>query len=52
MNVERIKEKLREQKNVGVTKDGTLVERNPHNDGSRETSSGITTVQTEKSYLG
>ena len=49
MNIEHLKDKLKRQRNVGVSRSGTLVE-DPHNDGSRETRAGLTTLKNERSY--
>jgi hypothetical protein len=39
--------KLKQQKNIGVSRDGRLVERDPNNDGARN-SSGFTTLEPKR----
>ena len=50
VDLNRVAEKLKKQKPMGVSRDGTLKEDNPHNDGSRESKKGDTTLEPRRFF--
>ncbi len=50
-DLNKIAEKLKKQKNVGVDKNGQLKEKDPFNNGDMGNSQGATTLMPEKFFL-
>ncbi len=50
VDLNRLKEKLKSQKNVSVDRNGTLDERDPVNDGSRSEPRGRTTLEPKRFF--
>ncbi len=51
VDLNKVAEKLRNQRNVGVQKDGRLVERDPRNDGTRSNANNSTTLEPKRFYV-
>ena len=51
MDLNRIKEKLRNRSSMGVNRNGQLREQNPNNDGSRDSQRGLTTLKPERFFI-
>ena len=49
MNIEKLKSKLKAQRNIGVNRNGTLTTQDPRNDGSQERK-GTTTLKPKAFY--
>ena len=47
IDLNKLAEKLKQQRNVGVARDGRLIDRDPDNDGSRN-SGGFTTLEPKR----
>jgi hypothetical protein len=48
IDLNKIREKLRNQSNVNVTKDGRITPQDPHNDGTRRNLAGNTTLEPKR----
>lgn len=51
IDLNKVAEKLKSQRAVGVTKEGQLTDKNPGNDGTSPSSSGQTTLEPQRFYL-
>lgn len=51
VDLNRLSEKLKRQKPVGVNREGQLTEQNPDNDGSRESRRGRTTLHPKRFFI-
>ena len=52
VDLNKLAEKLRRQNNIGVTRDGRLIERDPKNDGTKNAQSSYTTLEPQRFALG
>ncbi len=50
VDLNQIAQRLKQQQPVGVKKDGRIEPEDPHNDGTRETQSGNTTLQPKRFF--
>ena len=50
VDLNKLAEKLKQQRNVGVTRDGRLIEKDPQNDGTRSNPSNATTLEPKRFY--
>jgi len=50
IDLNKLAEKLKEQRNVGVTRDGRLIDRDPRNDGSQRPPPSSGTTLTPKRF--
>jgi len=50
MDLNKIREKLKNRTPLGVTRDGQLQEQDPRNDGTREERRGQTTLKPERFF--
>jgi len=51
IDLNKVAEKMKQQKPVGVTKAGQLTEKDPNNDGTRAGSEGQTTLIPQRFYV-
>lgn len=51
VDLNKVAEKLRRQKSLGVTRDGSLREQDPNNDGSRQSRQGLTTLSPKRFFV-
>jgi hypothetical protein len=51
-DLNKIREKLRSQRGVGVTRNGSLVEADPHNKGDKPNVEGTTTLEPKRFFIG
>ena len=50
VDLNKLAEKLKQQRNVGVTRDGRLMEKDPQNDGSQGSSQEGTTLTPKRFF--
>lgn len=50
-DLNKIRDKVKRQKNVGVDKNGQLKEKDPINNGDMENSQGVTTLKPERFFV-
>ena len=50
VDLNKVAEKLKQQRNIGVTKDGRLIERDPQNDGSQNLPQEVTTLTPQRFF--
>jgi len=51
VDLNKLAEKLRQQNNVGVTRDGRLIDRDPDNDGTKNAQNPYTTLEPQRFFL-
>jgi hypothetical protein len=51
IDLNKLAEKLKQQRNVGVTRDGRLTDQDPRNDGNRNESSNTGTTLNPKRFF-
>ena len=51
-DLNRIANKLKNQQRVGVTRNGSLVESDPHNKGDNPNAQGTTTLEPKRFFFG
>lgn len=51
VDLNKLAQKLKQQRNVGVSRDGRLIERDPQNDGSQSNPSNVTTLEPKRFYV-
>jgi hypothetical protein len=50
-DLNEIRKKLKQQRPMGVTKDGDMVETNPNNKGDKPNAEGVTTLEPNRFYI-
>ena len=50
VDLNKMAEKLRRQREVGVSRDGKLIDKNPSNDGTEEDKKGHTTLRPQRFF--
>ncbi len=51
VDLNKIREKLKKQRPIGLTKEGQLTDKDPHNDGTEENSNGQTTLTPQRFFV-
>ena len=50
-DLNKIRDKLKQQRSMGVDRDGTIVETNPNNKGDKPSADGVTTLEPNRFYI-
>jgi hypothetical protein len=51
VDLAKLAEKLKQQRNVGVSRDGRLTERDPNNDGTQRSLTNYSTLEPKRFYV-
>ena len=50
-DLNKIRDKLKQQKSMGVNREGGIVETNPNNKGEKPNAQGVTTLDPNRFYI-